>query len=88
MISKGDSSGVGDALGVWDRNTIKLDCDDHCATINVINSLSNKKDTIKYFIEKNIYTTKIVPDVRGNKWKYPLVRLVCYMLNDTTLIYY
>ena len=35
--------GVGDALGAWDGNTIKLDCDDHCTTINVINSLSNKK---------------------------------------------
>lgn len=35
--------GVGDVLGVWDGNTIKLDWDDHCTTINVINSLSNKK---------------------------------------------
>ena len=35
--------GVGDALGLWDGNSIKLDCDDHCTTINVINSLSNKK---------------------------------------------
>ena len=35
--------GWGDALGVWDGNPIKLDCDDHCITINVINSLSNKK---------------------------------------------
>ena len=35
--------GVGDALGLWDGNPIKLDCDDHCTTINVINSLSNKK---------------------------------------------
>ena len=26
----------GDALGVWDGNAIKLGCDDHCATINVI----------------------------------------------------
>ena len=30
-------------LGVWDGNRIKLDCDDHCTPINVINSLSNKK---------------------------------------------
>ena len=29
-------------LGLWDGNPIKLDCDDHCTTINVINSLSNK----------------------------------------------
>ena len=27
--------------GVWDGNPIKLDCDDHFTTINVINSLSN-----------------------------------------------
>ena len=33
----------GDALGLWDGNPMKLDCDDHCTTINVINSLSNKK---------------------------------------------
>ena len=35
MVSKGDSLG--------DGNTIKLDCDDHCTTINVINSSGNKK---------------------------------------------
>ena len=29
----------GDGLGVWDRNTIKLGCDDHCTTINVIKSI-------------------------------------------------
>ena len=27
--------------GVWDGNSIKLDCDDHCTAINIINSLSN-----------------------------------------------
>ena len=44
MVSKGDSLwGQGDALGVWDGNPIKLDCNDHCTTTNVINSLSNKK---------------------------------------------
>ena len=30
-------------LGLWDRNPIKLDYDGHCTTINVINSLCNKK---------------------------------------------
>ena len=30
-------------LEVWDGSTIKLDCDDHCMTIYVINLLSNKK---------------------------------------------
>ena len=33
--------GHGDALGVWDGYPIKLDCDNHCTTINVINSLNN-----------------------------------------------
>ena len=28
--------GVGDGLGVWDGNAIKLGCDDHCTTVNVI----------------------------------------------------
>ena len=42
MVSKGDGLGGGkDGLGVWDGNVIKLGCDDHCTTINVINSLSN-----------------------------------------------
>ena len=27
-------------LGLWDGNPIRLDCDDHCTTINGINSLS------------------------------------------------
>ena len=35
--------GWGDGLGVWDGNAIKLGCDDHCTTINVMNSLNNKK---------------------------------------------
>ena len=34
-------------LGLWDGNRIKLDCDDHCTTMNVINSLSNKKKEMK-----------------------------------------
>ena len=33
----------GDALGMWDGNPIKLDCDDHCLSINVINSLRKKE---------------------------------------------
>jgi len=44
MVCKGDSlGGAGGCTGVWDGNPIKLDCDDHCSTINVINSLSDKK---------------------------------------------
>ena len=26
-----------DVLGLWDGNPIKLDCDDHCTTVSVIN---------------------------------------------------
>ena len=36
--------GYGDALGLWVGNPIKLYCDDHCTTINVINSLSTLKN--------------------------------------------
>ena len=39
--------GWGDALGLWVGNPTKLDCDDHCTTINVINSLSNKKKVME-----------------------------------------
>ena len=45
MVSKGDwLGGEGDGLGVSDGNTIKLGCDDHCTTINVIKltELKNK----------------------------------------------
>ena len=35
--------GWGDVLGLWDGNPVKLDCDDHYTTTDVINSLSNKK---------------------------------------------
>jgi len=44
-VSKGDRQfgGWRDVLGLWDGNPIKLDYDDHCTTINVINSLSNKE---------------------------------------------
>ena len=45
MVSKGDSLGGGGMC--WDGNPIKLYCDDYCTTINVINSLSNKKERKK-----------------------------------------
>ena len=35
-------------LGLWDGNPVKLDCDDHCTTINVTNSLGNKKRGVYY----------------------------------------
>ena len=38
MASGGDSLGVGDVLGLWDGNTMKLDCYDHYTTTDVLNS--------------------------------------------------
>ena len=34
---------MGGVLGIWDGNAIKLGCDDHCTTTNVINSLIKTK---------------------------------------------
>ena len=31
-----------DGLAVWDGNTIKLGCDDHCTTINVTKFIKKK----------------------------------------------
>ena len=41
--------GMGAYAGLWDGNPIKLNCDDHCTTINVINSLNNKKISKKEY---------------------------------------
>ena len=30
-------------LGLWDGNRVKSDCDDHCTTIDVINSFEQLK---------------------------------------------
>ena len=39
MVSRGDSfGGGGDLLGLWEGNPVKLDCDDHYTTKDVINS--------------------------------------------------
>jgi len=35
------------ALGVWDGNAVKLSCDDHCTTINIIKFIENKKERKK-----------------------------------------
>ena len=34
-------------LGLWDRNPIKLDCDDHCTNTNVIIHRVIKKEKIR-----------------------------------------
>ena len=39
-------------VGLWDGNPVRLDCDDHHTTTDVINSLSNKNKVYLY-CEKN-----------------------------------
>ena len=36
MVPNETDWGWRNVLGVWDGNTVKLGCDDHCTTINVI----------------------------------------------------
>ena len=44
MVSKGERlGGVGGCAGGLGWKCCKIGCDDHCTTINVINSLSNIK---------------------------------------------
>ena len=42
-VTKGDSVGRRDGLGVWDGNVVKLGCDDGCTTINIIQFIELKK---------------------------------------------
>ena len=35
---------LGDALGVWDGNTVKLGCNYHCTTINVIKFIKKRME--------------------------------------------
>ena len=58
--------GGGDARGVWDGNPIKLDCGDHCTTINVIHSLSNKKKESTQMTLSHRFT---VPNFSGSRVK-------------------
>ena len=46
-LQKRQFGGWGDALGLWVGNPIKLHCDDHCTTIDVINALHNLKNSLK-----------------------------------------
>ena len=52
---------------MWDGNSIKLDCDGHCTTINII-KISNffKKDTI----QEKITTVKMKWNVKGMKFNF------------------
>ena len=59
---------MGDVLGVWDRNAIKLSCDDYCTTINVINSLSNMKKIVRRSSQKkkNVNSFRVGSSHCGN----------------------
>ena len=43
-VQRGQFGGWGDAMGLWDGKPIKLDCDDHRTTTNVIKFIDRKKD--------------------------------------------
>ena len=77
MVSKGDSLGGGVGgmrLEVWDGNPIKLDCDAHCTTLNVINSLSNKK-----YLYGNIQTG--IFDLKKKKTSHHSLVKLTYKIN-------
>ena len=45
-----------DGLGIWNRNAIKLGCDDHCTTINVTKFIELKKRLyIWYQLPQKVY---------------------------------
>ena len=49
--------GWGDVLGMQDGNPVKVDCDDHCTTINVTNSLSNNNNKKHRCPDSNLRNT-------------------------------
>ena len=49
MFPNETGCGVRGCAGVWDRNAIKLGCDDHCATINIIKFIKNNFKMMWYF---------------------------------------
>jgi len=51
--------GWGDVLGLWDRNPVKLDCDDHYTTTDVINSLNDNNNNNK--LQRSIIRKKMSP---------------------------
>ena len=54
MVSKGDSLWERDGLGVCHGNAVKLGCDDHCATVNIIKSIELKKSVAFLYINNEI----------------------------------
>ena len=53
MVPKEDRLEGRDGLGVWDGNAVKLGCDDHCTTINIMKFIelkAKKKKKPKKFI--------------------------------------
>ena len=54
MVPKEDRLEGRDGLGVWDGNAVKLGCDDHCTTINIMKFIElkakKKKKTQKIYL--------------------------------------
>ena len=52
LVTKGDRLGVG-GMGVWGGNAVKLGCDDHCTTINVIKFIElTKKEKSQWILQQ------------------------------------
>ena len=65
-VYKGDRLGVGeDGLGVWDGNAVKLGCDDHSTTINVIKFIELKKG--KKAVNKNFLLLNFIYTIMSGK---------------------
>ena len=67
---------------MWDGNPIKLDCDDHCTTINAINSLSKKKEKRK---KENEYDNRTF--FLGRWWGLNLKGSTFYLLGPENMLF-
>ena len=70
--------GWGDVLGLWDGNPIRLDCDDHCKSINVINWVIKNKQTIT--VGRDLRTLQDKPvgeEMQGWGWLH-FAQQACY----------
>ena len=57
-------------VGVWDRNAIKLGCDDHCTNINIIKFIKAKKLCI-YHLYVGSQKKKSNPQKQRVGWWFP-----------------
>ena len=70
-------------LGLWDGNPVKLDCDDHCIIIGVINALSKKKK-LPSIKKKGKPDYKIIMHISRNNTC--LCTYICISLGNTLCI--